>query len=150
WAWQNGAGVLNNRWGVSDSTFYDDDIAEAIERALTQGREGKGAIVLKSAGNNGQYVTFPGTVPGLFVVGAVSSQNQKLGYSPPSILIDIIATSGDRYDSNVLDIVTMDRMGSNGYQHGVDNQVLSMGGEYLFSFDGTSAAVPQASGVAAL
>ncbi|MFU8862115.1 MAG: S8 family serine peptidase, partial [Cyclonatronaceae bacterium] len=150
WAWQNGADILNNSWGCNLQECFDDDIAEAIERALTQGRNGRGAIVLKSAGNNGQFVTFPGTVSGVFVVGAVSSQNQKLWYTPDSELIDIIALSGDRFDSNNLDIVTMNREGQNGYQDGVGNQVVTQDSNYLISFDGTSAAVPQASGVAAL
>lgn len=148
-AWENGADVLNISVGGPD----DIDIEDAIRRALINGRGGKGAIVVKSAGNTGLQgndVTFPGTVDGVFVVGAVNSNDEKLAVSPANPLIDLVAPSGDREDPNILDIVTTNRMGTNGYQDGIDDQVVSQNGNYLFSFDRTSAAAPQAAGVAAL
>ncbi|MCK4826073.1 S8 family serine peptidase, partial [bacterium] len=48
WAWQNGADILSNSWGWGDNYFSN--IASAINRALTEGRNDKGAMVVKSAG----------------------------------------------------------------------------------------------------
>jgi len=91
--WTRGADILNNSWGVQLPGFYDDDVAEAFYRALTQGRGGKGCLVVKSAGNTGDYVTFPGTVPGMLVVGAVTNQNNPASYTPRDPEVDVVAPS---------------------------------------------------------
>jgi len=138
-AWTRGAHVLNNSWGVQSPGFYNDDVAEAIYRALTEGRDGKGSLVVKSAGNTGHlenYVTFPGTVPGVLVVGAVTNQNNPAYYTPRDPRVDVVTPS----NGGTLGITTMDRMGSKGYSSG----------NYDNGFGGTSAAAPQASGIGAL
>jgi len=135
-AWTRGADILNNSWGVNLEGFYDDDIAAAIYRARTQGRNGKGCLVVKSAGNTGDYVTFPGTVPGVLVVGAVTNEDDPASYTPRDDDVDVVAPS----KGGTLGITTMDRMGSNGYDDG----------NYFSDFGGTSAAAPQVSAIAAL
>lgn len=110
-AWTRGAHVLNNSWGVDIKGFYNDDVAEAFYRVLTLGRDGKGCLVVKSAGNTGDYVTFPGTVPGILAVGAVTNQNNPASYTPRDSEVDVVAPSS----GGTLGITTMDRMGSKGY-----------------------------------
>ncbi len=132
WAWQNGADVLNNSWAGPSN----DDIADALTHARQNGRNGKGAAVVAAAGNTGSYVTFPATVPGVLTVGAVTNTNQPASYTPRDSNVDIVAPSS----GGTLGITTTDRMGNAGYNSG----------NYEDSFGGTSAAAPQASGVAAL
>ena len=71
-------------------------------------------MVVKSAGNTGDYVTFPGTVPGVLAVGAVTNQNNPSSYTPHDPEVDVIAPS----NGGTLGITTMDRMGSKGYTSG--------------------------------
>ncbi len=142
-AWSRGSHILNNSWGVNFRGAYFDNIAAAITRALTLGRGGKGCLVVKSAGNTARwdssdsgFVTFPGTVPGVFVVGAVANQNFPTNYTPRSPRVDVVAPS----DGGTLDIATLDRMGIPG----------SIEGNYYNNFGGTSAAAPQVAGIGAL
>jgi hypothetical protein len=137
YAWQNGADVLNNSYG----TDPNNGIASAIGRARQNGRNGKGSVVVKSAGNEGNNddeVTFPGGVSGVLAVGAVDKDGNKWYYTPDDSDVDVIAPSGDVNLNG--DVRTTDRMGSAGYEP--EN--------YTSRFGGTSAAAPQASGVAAL
>ena len=133
-AWQNGADVLSNSWSGPE----DDGIEAAFIRARENGRNGKGSVIVKSAGNTGNDVTFPATVPGMLVVGAVDRDDNKWYYTPDDSEVDIVAPSGDLSGNG--DVRTTDRMGSEGY----------VSGDYYDSFGGTSAAAPQAAGVAAL
>jgi serine protease len=138
-AWVRGADIINLSWGWSS---YFDNIAQALQRAMTNGRKGKGTIVVKSAGNTyGGDVSFPGNVPGVLTVGAVTSSNKPARYTPVSDRVDLVAPSGDRRDKKVLNIITIDRHEPYGYEPN---------SRYYHNFDGTSAAAPQVSGVAAL
>lgn len=56
WAWQNGADIISCSWRSIDN----DLIRNALDQAITLGREGKGCIIVKSAGNTGGSITFPG------------------------------------------------------------------------------------------
>jgi serine protease len=138
-AWVRGADIINLSWGWSS---YFDNIAQALQRAMTNGRNGKGTLVVKSAGNTyGGDVSFPGNVPGVLTVGAVTSSNKPARYTPVSNRVDLVAPSGDRRNKKLLNIITIDRHEPYGYEPN---------GRYYHNFDGTSAAAPQVSGVAAL
>jgi hypothetical protein len=98
-AWVRGADIINLSWGWSG---YFDNIAQALQRAMTLGRDGKGTVVVKSAGNTyGGEVSFPGNVPGVLTVGSVTNRNQPARYTPKSKRVDIVAPSGDRRDKRV-------------------------------------------------
>jgi subtilisin family serine protease len=146
WAWQNGADVISNSWGgYSPSTIIDD----AITNTLTNGRNGKGTVVVFAAGNeNDTNIRYPGNNnPLILVVGAASPCGERK--SPSSC--DGEYWWGSCYGTQ-LDVVapgvlnpTTDRQGSNGY-----NTLSGTAGDYFQTFNGTSSACPYVAGLAAL
>ncbi len=56
WAWKNGADIISCSWFCTKS----DELDEAIDAAVTKGREGKGCVFVKSAGNTGGAISYPG------------------------------------------------------------------------------------------
>jgi len=56
WAWQHGADIISCSWWYSDK----DIVKEAIDLALSRGREGRGCVFVKSAGNTSGPISFPG------------------------------------------------------------------------------------------
>ena len=71
-AYINGASVINNSWSASPA--YSWFIDNAIEDALTLGRDTKGTIVVFSSGNNNySEVEYPAGNDGVIAVGAVDS-----------------------------------------------------------------------------
>ncbi len=143
WAWDEGdADVLSNSWTYTSATIYYDNIAQAIGRARTLGRGGRGSIVVFSSGNyhpgggepvqfNG--VAFPAKVNGVITVGAITNTGTIQGYSSRGPEMNLVAPSGGG------NVRTTDRPGAPGYNVG----------NYTNTFGGTSAACPQVAGVAA-
>ncbi len=135
WAWNEGnADVLSNSWGYTQYGFTWPNITNAINNARTNGRNGKGSVVVFAAGNTGSFIEFPANVTGVLCVSALSKFGTITDYSSRGSRIDIAAIGGNQ------DIRTLDRMGSAGENSGND----------MSDFEGTSAACPQVSGVAAL
>jgi len=146
WAWnQGGADILHNSW-TYDGTQILDVVKNAINNAYTNGRNGKGCVIVFSSGNyhpdgssavkfNG--VAFPANLPNVIAVGAVARDGAIALYSSRGPEIDLVAPSGQ---NGVGDVWTIDRMGASGYSFG----------NYTSTFSGTSAAAPEVSGVAAL
>ena len=132
--WGN-ADVISNSWYVLAP--WADNIEAAINNAVTQGRGGKGAIVVFSTGNEGE-IEFPAYVPGSLSVGAIDKSGNLWNYSGVGVGLGLVAPSGNTNGNG--DVYTLDRAGANG----------SNGGDYRFNFGGTSAAAPQVAGVAAL
>lgn len=56
WAWENGADVISCSWWCEQNDLLED----AIDNAVTKGREGKGCVFVKSAGNTGDAISYPG------------------------------------------------------------------------------------------
>lgn len=159
WAWQNGADVISNSWGHSSlaSTFIDD----AIDNALTLGRNRLGGVVVFATGNDNGSVQYPANSnPDIIAVGAMSMCGERK--SPNSC-------DGEDWGSNYgneLDVVapgvlipTTDRQGNNGYNPNIAIHTLNGGNkvnhdynddDYTVWFNGTSSACPQVAGVAAL
>lgn len=146
WAWdQGGADILQNSWSYG-STQIVDVVKNAINNAYTNGRNGKGCVIIFSSGNyhpdgnstggfNG--VAFPANLPNVIAVGAVAGDGNIALYSSRGPELDLVAPSGQALSPNVW---TIDRMGTAGYDVG----------NYTSTFSGTSAAAPEVSGVAAL
>lgn len=144
WAWDEGdADVLSNSWSYGGVNTYYDNIAFAIGRARSQGRNGRGSIVVFSSGNyhpDGNDpnpfvgVAFPGRVSGVLTVGAITNNGNIQPYSSRGTGLDIVAPSGGG------NVRTTDFEGTDG----------QAAGDYRTDFGGTSAACPQVAGVAAL
>lgn len=142
YAKNNGASVISNSWsGGAQSQILED----AMQDALDNGRDGKGCIIVFSAGNaNNGTVSYPASaLDDIIAVGAMSPDGKRK--SPSTI--DGETWWGSNYGT-ALDIVapgvkipTTDRTGSAGY---------NTSGDYFLNFNGTSSACPHVAAVAAL
>jgi subtilisin family serine protease len=131
--------VLNNSWGGGAASNY---ITDAINNAVSNGREGLGSIVVFAAGNcrgccYNIPVVYPASLNSTIAVGGVNLNGNIVGYTAVGPEIDVVTPTGDCGASNIR---TTDREGNNGYNNG----------NYTSIFGGTSAACPQVSGIAAL
>ncbi len=151
-----GADVISNSWRLN---IPSQQVEQAINNALSNGRGGLGCVVLFAAGNDNAGVAYPASLPGVIAVGASApcdtrkrSSDNPLAVAP-GVQPDPAGTSCDGenwWGSNFgtgLDILapgvlipTTDNVGANG----------AVGGDYNSSFNGTSSACPNAAAVAAL
>lgn len=140
WAAMNDVDIISNSWGGgSPSTMFDN----AITNAYATGRGGLGCIIVFSAGNSNGGVAYPANSnPDIIAVGAMSMCGERK--NPSSC--DGENWWGSNFGTQ-LDVVapgvkapTTDRQGALGYT----------GTNYTQTFNGTSAACPYVSGVAAL
>jgi len=147
-AYQNGAAVLNNSWGGGSTSTV---ISTAINNAKTQGRGGKGSVVVFSAGNDSiSPVTWPGSLSSVIAVGASNLCDQRK--TKTNNLCNGYETGwGSNYGTD-LDVsapgvwlTTTDIMGAAGYSSGG-----TYGANYYGYFNGTSGAAPVVSGVVGL
>jgi len=132
----NGAHILSNSWGYGSSVpNLFPDIVDAIEDATLTGRNGKGCVVVFSAGNTASHVVgnngsvnFPSNVnvSGVLTVGASDRYDQQADYSPTSNLnssynqiVDIVAPSHRAYScyisTETFEVWTIDIPGNSGY-----------------------------------
>ena len=133
--------MISNSWGgLEPSEPLEDGITDALE----YGRNGKGCVVVFSAGNDDRpIINYPASeIPDIIVVGAMS----PCGERKKSSSCDGESFWGSNYGPE-LDIVapgvkipTTDLSGVAGYSSG----------DYFNSFNGTSSACPHVAGVAAL
>jgi subtilisin family serine protease len=164
WAYQNGADVINNSWKISMSSVTREEILiEAIDSALTYGRNGKGCILVFAAGNFGAtHVYSPANLDQVIAVGAATPCGTRKSYNSCDTETNWSSCYGEKLDivaPGVL-ISTTDTRGSAGYN--IDDQPVHIqeGGtlltsdfddqDYTIWFAGTSAATPFISGTAAL
>ena len=140
WAVNNGSDVLSNSWSFPNAPcdFNNVDIDNSIQNAVTNGRNGNGAIVVFASGNTGGCVNYPARNNNVISVGAIDNRGNLFGYSSRGPELDLVAPSGEtNYLGNVR---TTDRMGGAG----------RVPGHYEPRFGGTSAACPVVAGAAAL
>ncbi len=144
WAWQNGADVLSNSWSYTDSSQH---ITNALGRALTMGRSGKGCVVVAAAGNDNTSVAFPANVTGVLAVSASNMRDEpKTPFSS-----DGLRGWGTNHGREVgiaapgIRTRTTDITDAGGF-----NTLSGRAGDYDDAFVGTSAAAAIVAGAAAL
>jgi len=148
WAWENGADVISCSWEAS----WGDDIPSemvnhAIAAARTNGRNGKGCVVVFSVGNSEGPVTYPATLEGVLAVSATNEFDEFKSKT---------SRDGDvRWGSNFGPEVSVAAPGVKVYttdMHGDLGVVpkLATGDNDYFKMNGTSAAAPIVAGIAAL
>lgn len=141
----NGASVISNSWG---SAIQYQIIDDAIDNALTNGRNGLGCVVVFASGNDNGAVNYPANSnDDILVVGAMSQCGERKNPSScdgESWWGGNFGTQLDIAAPGVL-IPTTDRQGANGY-----NTNSGLAGDYTQNFNGTSSACPHVAGVAAL
>lgn len=133
-----GAWVISNSYG---GPAPDLTVRKAIEKAVRDGRGGKGCVVVASAGNDNSTVKFPAAYPDVIAVAATRQDDDRCtpadwGLGQGSCFGPEVSVSAPG-----IDIWTTDIGGPAGYLGG---------GDYTDSFGGTSAACPFVAGVVAL
>ena len=123
WAVQNGVEIINNSWR---SGVQYDPIDDAIDNALTNGRNGLGTILVFAAGNGfGSPINYPANYhPNILAVGSITSSGSKSNFSNRGKELDIVAP------------------GSSILSTGLNNSITTK--------SGTSMAAPHVAGIAAL
>jgi len=149
--------VQNHSWAQATLKLVRPSAAEeaAIGEATRDGREGKGVVMVRAAGNirvegrnanDDAYVSDPRVI----AVGAARSDGRVASYSNPGPCLLVGAPSGDT-GFNFRSLLTTDRAGSaRGYNQINFNNDLA---DYVFGslgFEGTSASAPLVSGICAL
>jgi len=140
-ATQQGADVISYSWVMTPSN----DVEDAIDDALQNGRHGKGLVFVFPAGNVSSGVQYPANLSLTKPVIAVSATNEWDEFKTPGSK-DGEDWWGSNFGPEVtvsapgVHIVTTDISGSGGY----------IAGDYVANFNGTSSATPQVAGVAAL
>jgi subtilisin family serine protease len=139
WAWKSGASVLSCSWSAG---AHSNAIVEAIGEARSKGRGRKGCVVVFAAGNLGDDVDYPASVPGVVTVAASNQFDEpKTGTS----------RDGERYwASNFGPEVDLAAPGVG--IHTLDNQGRAGEGQgdFISDFNGTSSSTPMVAGVAGL
>ena len=120
------AWVINNSWGYAEAIPVSDTLREVIDRANSEPRNGKGAVVVFAAGNDNREIEeFElGALPNILSVSATDQFGNPTPYTNTGASIDLSAPSA--------------------------TVSTSVNGDYTSSFGGTSAAAPVVSGIAAL
>lgn len=143
WSWEQGADVLSNSWGGGSPSNL---IINAFDRARSRGRGGLGSVIVIAAGNDNRPVDFPGNLDNVLTVAA-SNQDDEPKTKTSS---DGESWWGSNYGPEVdvaapgVNIATTDITGDRGYNRSGSFD------DYVFNFNGTSSACPQAAAVCAL
>lgn len=157
----NGMHILNNSWGGDGRGFINNpgDASnaniQALQLAATTGRDGLGAVIVWAGGNErgiGSDSALDGLPGSRFsiAVAALERDGSVAPYSSPGANLLVSAFGGPtgqfRHDIPSGRIATTDLTDRDGYNTNSSTD----GGDYSLAFDGTSAATPMVSGVAAL
>lgn len=109
-AYQQGADVISCSWSSSVLGLYLAYLDSHIQNAATQGRGGKGCVIVFSVGNeNKSQINYPSSIPDVIAVGAMNMCNErKRSSSDPSKV-----ASGVNTDPNGVSCDAVDAWGSN-------------------------------------
>jgi subtilisin family serine protease len=144
------ADVINCSWGGGEAS---DVITNTINDALDQGRNGLGCVVVFSAGNYNDSISYPGNLPQVLTVGATSmcDERKRSINDQEGVSCDDEENWGSNFGTQIdivapgVRIYSTDLQGSAGY-----NESQGTSGNYFADFNGTSAACPHVSALAAL
>jgi subtilisin family serine protease len=156
WAARKGADVISCSWGPRDGVGSVDPLPDstrlAINFAVTQGRNGKGCVVLFAAGNGDESVDDDGYAsnPQVIAVAACNSRGRRSAYSDFGDAVWCAFPSDDFNDPLTPGIWAADISGKRGYNPGLPHPEGDDAGNYTNSFGGTSSSTPGVAGVVAL
>jgi subtilisin family serine protease len=141
-----GADVISCSWGFSQPTTLPYSLKQGIDWSVTNGRDGKGCVVLFASGNDGREYneTELEAYQNIITVGASNDTDKRSYYSNYGEKLDLLAPSNGGANG----IWTTDYQGRIGYNQGMQGPDLS--GNYTKTFGGTSSATPLVSGVVGL
>ena len=130
------ADIVSNSWGTEDVSPV---VADKINNMATNGRDGKGILVVFASGNdNIEVPDDESMLESVIGVGASDEENLRAEYSNYGDGLDIVAPGGD-----ILGITTT------GYrEEGIGDFIKAE--DYELSFSGTSASAPIVSAALAL
>ncbi|HEY3517534.1 MAG TPA: S8 family serine peptidase [Gammaproteobacteria bacterium] len=145
YAVSQGADVINLSWGYARAhpPRADAALRAALEAAVTEGRDGRGTLIVVGATNDAVDNCAGSTLDlaaldSVLAVG-VADFRDRIGGAGFGPCIDLVAPSTPERKST-LGVLTTDRTGIDGHA----------GGDYHETFGGTSAAAPLVAGIAGL
>ena len=99
-AWQNGADIISNSWGDQGGAFYNDLhsslLESAIDNALTNGRNGRGCIIVFSAGNYAPVIDYPASYRSeILCIGSIALSGYRSAFSSYGTKLDVVAPGGN-------------------------------------------------------
>lgn len=106
WAYLHGADVINCSWGDQDGQYYEDMhstiLESTISDALTDGRNGKGCVVVFASGNQASTnLDYPAYVfPEILAVGAINQTYNRAAFSSMGNDLDLVAPGSSIYSAN--------------------------------------------------
>lgn len=127
------ADIVSNSWGFIDAIPVPAPLKAAIDEVMTNGRGGKGSVVVFASGNDSRIIGADEllAVEGIIGVGAVNNLGELTQFSNGGDSVDVVAPTGT---------ITTDISGPGGADPG----------DVTVSFGGTSSACPIVAGVVGL
>lgn len=149
WAWNNGADILSNSWGLPASLISllpggTQPVNDAIQLAYASGRGGKGVAMFFSSGNEEDSTgpIWPGSLAQTIAVNATSMCDERKNANDcSSETWSGNWGTGLDFSAPGVKITSTDMRGNKGF---------NAAGDYYFAFNGTSAACPNAAAIGAL
>ena len=92
---RNRADIISCSWGTIKSQYRpNSQHRQAIARAISSGRNGKGCVVIFAAGNEGVgYLNYYASLPGVIAVGSSTSSDTHPSYSNRGSELSVVAPS---------------------------------------------------------
>lgn len=142
----DGADIISCSWGFQQPISLPYSLKQAIDWSVTNGRDGKGCVVLFASGNDGrEYNSMElEAYQNIITVGASTDSDKRAYYSNYGMKLDLLAPSNGGRNG----IWTTDYQGTIGYNNGMQGPDQS--GNYTKTFGGTSSATPLVSGTVGL